>query len=840
MLAIAVLSFLAAGQTQAADAWLQASDYADVTVVVAESASADEQLAAEEFQQYWEKTTGYRPVIADAATAGPDVLIGAVGAGNVSTEELGEDGLIIQTLPSGDMVIAGETPRGSLNGVYEFFERFLGVRWFAWDLTHVPEAAPESVPAINHRYVPPFRFRWTNTWYGEGDSGTAYRRAHRLRQPVFGGEWGHNVLTLVPGPKYFAEHPEYFGMNKAGKRTTVETWERYNLPLSERGFDDVFQLCMTNPDVPGVIMEGLREWHSKAPDAELYCVMQEDTDNRCYCPVCQAIDEEQGTPMGSMLTGLNRLADLWAKEYPDKGLLTFAYAYTRTPPKTLKPHDNISFLLCTIECDFLRPIGPDSSEENVTFYNDLQDWAKLTNNLMVYDYAPNFGAWLRPHPNLHVIVPNIKTYAENGASGVFMQGDCYGSGDFVALRGYLIAQALWNPEVDYQAATDEFMNLYYGAAAPYLKQYIELMTQTALENDALITCFDDGTWMDAVFFSKATSLMHEAMAAATSDETRRRAKREWLALQYAGLTNCASAERVRDGYVLTRPAEVDTGEFLALCQEFGIRQLDEQYGRSGIPPVKVSVEEHLGPVGVRKPREEYTALMLENNRYLVEILPGFSGAVTRYLDKEWGHDVFGGPKSVETDRWLFQEWNMRGEGQPLEEPFWSEYRVIEASRNRVILETQLISGLILRRTASLPPGNGPLEMAWELSNPTEEALQPRFKIHPEFMKPGMKVPEIWIEKDNVWQERPVVRLIEDVVGGEAIDPAGISRWAVRLPDERQTIVVDIQPEDWESLFYFFNTDKEHVNMELIPRQTPLQPGETRTMRASYQLGRRLP
>ncbi len=836
--AAVLLSVLAAHATHAEQGWLDAAEYGDVTVVVATDAPADERLAAEEFQYYWERSTGHRPVIAHAVSPGPDVLIGAAFAGTASVAGLGDDGLLIQSTPAGDLLICGESARGTLNGVYEFFERYLGVRWLTWEVTHVP-AAPESLPAIDYRYVPPFRFRWTNTWYGAGDARTSFIRAHRLREPRFGGGFGHNFLTLVPGPEYFADHPEYFGMNPEGERVTVDTWEAYNAPVSERGFDDVWQLCMSNPDVPGVIMEKLRQWHDQSPGADFWCVMQEDTDNHCHCPECKAIDAREGTPMGSMLTGINRVAERWAEAFPNKNLMTYAYAYTRTPPKTLRPHDNLHILLCTIECDFLRPIGPDSSEENVKFYRDLQDWARLTGNLMVYDYAPNFAAWLRPHPNLHVIVPNLKTYAANHVQGVFVQGDALGCGGFPTLRGYLIARGLWNPDVDHAAAMDEFLTLYFAESAPYLREYIALMTQTALDKNALVTCFDDGTWMDAAFLNQAAALMREALAAASSDEIRRRVKREWLAVQYAGLVNGALAERAGDAYVVTRPSEIDAGEFLDACREMGVVQLDEQYGRSGVP-IEDSVREHLGPLGVRRPREEYPVLTLENKRFVVEILPEYSGAIVRYADKEWGNDVFRGATSLETERWMLQEWTTRSPGQPLEEPLWSEYRVVETSRNHVTLETRLASGLTMRRTASLPPGDAPLEVTWELINGTAEPQTPHFKVHPEFWTGGRQEPEIWIEQDGSWKERPVVRLGDQSFGGEVIDPAGISRWAARIPHQRQTVTVGIAPGDWEALFYFFSTKKEQVNLELIPNQAPLAPGETRLMRASYQLGRRLP
>ena len=61
----------------------------------------------------------------------------------------------------------------------------------------------------------------------------------------------------------------------------------------------------------------------------------------CQCEKCRAIDEAEGTPMGSLLTFVNRIADAIKDDYPHVAVDTLAYRYTRKAPKTIVPADNV-------------------------------------------------------------------------------------------------------------------------------------------------------------------------------------------------------------------------------------------------------------------------------------------------------------------------------------------------------------------------------------------------------------------------------------------------------------------------------------------------------------------
>lgn len=91
----------------------------------------------------------------------------------------------------------------------------------------------------------------------------------------------------------------------------------------------------------------------------------------CQCARCRALDDAEGSPMGSLLYGVNKVAAAVEKEFPETLVATHAYIYARKPPKTIRPRDNVLVWLCVIErtaaqpIDLLPGVEGDAAEEPV-------------------------------------------------------------------------------------------------------------------------------------------------------------------------------------------------------------------------------------------------------------------------------------------------------------------------------------------------------------------------------------------------------------------------------------------------------------------------------------------
>jgi hypothetical protein len=102
----------------------------------------------------------------------------------------------------------------------------------------------------------------------------------------------------------------------------------------------------------------------------------------------------------------------------------------------------------------------------------------------------NFSHYLQPHPNLQVLGPNIKFFVDNNVKGIFSQGAYQSPGaEMAELRSWVIAQLLWNPSLDSAKLIDEFINGYYGPAAPHLKAYLNLIHDAIEKTDDKLTCY---------------------------------------------------------------------------------------------------------------------------------------------------------------------------------------------------------------------------------------------------------------------------------------------------------------------------------------------------------------
>jgi hypothetical protein len=212
-------------------------------------------------------------------------------------------------------------------------------------------------------------------------------------------------------------------------------------------------------------------------------VSQNDNKNYCTCPNCKAIDDREGSPSGSIIEFVNKVAD----QFPEKMISTLAYEYGRRAPKTLKPRDNVNIMLCSIEAFRDKPIAEDPTSAD--FVRDVEEWGKIAKDIIVWDYVIQFNNLISPFPNLHVLQPNIKFFADHGVNAMFEQGNREVGGEFAALRAYLISKLLWNPNENVDALMNDFLNGYYGAAGPSIRTYIDEMREALIKSGKPLRIF---------------------------------------------------------------------------------------------------------------------------------------------------------------------------------------------------------------------------------------------------------------------------------------------------------------------------------------------------------------
>jgi hypothetical protein len=440
-------------------------------ILIPSSPTDHEMKAAHVLQDYVLQISGTAlPIIkANKATSPYEIVLGQnerldeldIG---ISLNDLKKDGFLIKT-DSLRLVTAGGSETGTLFGVYAFLEDYLGCRMYSPAVKVIPEIKKIAFDEIHDLQVPSLDIRTTHykiTWDAE------YIDWHKLSHDENGGrpDWGmwvHTFHALVPPDIYFADHPEYFSMVN-GKR----------LPT---------QLCLTNPDVLKITVQNLRKKIAENPEALYWSVSQNDNRNYCTCDNCKAIDEQEGSPSGSIIQFVNQVAD----QFPDRIISTLAYEYGRKAPKTLVPRDNVNIMLCSIEVFRDKSIEEDPT--SASFMQDVIDWGKISKDIIVWDYVIQFPNLISPFPNLQVIQPNLQFFVKNGVTAMFEQGNREVGGEFAALRAYLISKLMWNPDADVDILMDDFLNGYYGPGGEFIRTYIDEMREALLESEAHLRIF---------------------------------------------------------------------------------------------------------------------------------------------------------------------------------------------------------------------------------------------------------------------------------------------------------------------------------------------------------------
>ena len=366
------------------------------------------------------------------------------------------------------LLIEGGNGRGLLYGVYQFLEKYADVRFFTPDF-EVCEPGDVTFPAgtlIDH--TPVLALRQTD-WYNWISDTSKYDWAAKNGVNLMSGwreSWGEEFGgSLTYAPSMF--------VHTIGKLAELDS------PSPTL----ITNPCLTDENIYQTVLKNVRSVLAQNPDAKILSVSQNDNPSYCKCENCAAIEAEEGSPAGTLLRFVNRIANDIAADYPNVTIDTLAYKYTQKPPKVTKPAPNVCIRLCSISCHFTHPLTKSNCSACTDFRVALEGWSEICENIYIWDYTTNYSYYLATFPNFHVLRENMQFFADHNVKGVYEQGNSQSpSGEFGELRAYLIAKLLMNPymsKTEYYAHMDEFLAAYYGDGWGYIRKYINTFTQYA-------------------------------------------------------------------------------------------------------------------------------------------------------------------------------------------------------------------------------------------------------------------------------------------------------------------------------------------------------------------------
>ncbi|MBR5710505.1 MAG: DUF4838 domain-containing protein [Thermoguttaceae bacterium] len=515
------------------------------SIVLPDEPTPVEKTAASELQNYLTEITGvaFKTIsekdLPDGAKA---IYVGktnkALKTVDFSTFKLDE--IFMKSLDDGSIVLAGHDQRGTLYAVYTFLEDKLGVRWWTDTESTVPKAPNLTIAPLDVRYAPKLIYRESNYKVGFRTPVFAARCKDNGSRATLGSEMGghhtyqffvHSFNRLIPGEKYFKDHPDWFpeinGVRKYGFPDWAMPPEGVKQLIASLPPEQVHksgtQLCLANDEMRAELTKNALDALRKNPTATIISISQNDWHGYCTCEKCRALDEAEGSHSASLINFVNKVAEDIEKEFPNVWVDTLAYQYTRKPPKTIKPRHNVIVRLCTIECSFLKPL---TDESNKTLKDDIEGWAQIAPQLFVWDYVTNFSFYLQPHPNMRALAPNIRFFVDNKTIGLFEQGDRDTTvSDFAYARYWVIMHLLWNPYQDAKALWNEFFVNYYGPkAGPILLEYLNFIHDKAWASNVYLRCFMPNTdkWLDPASFNQSAQIVARARDAVKDDPVLKR------------------------------------------------------------------------------------------------------------------------------------------------------------------------------------------------------------------------------------------------------------------------------------------------------------------------------
>ncbi|MBX2921338.1 MAG: DUF4838 domain-containing protein [Chitinophagaceae bacterium] len=489
--------------------------------IILTSDNSTDAAAARLLQDFVERITQSKLSIQKTNQVKPnDVIIGNEGINkNVRKEQLSEDGFRVVCNNHILQIITGGG-NGSIYAVVSLLERYCGVSYWGEKEYSVTPAATLQLPAADLTEIPSFRYRQSQHYAMATD--TVYRNWMRLKTPadIFAGNlWVHTFDFLLPSAVYGDAHPEYYsyfnGKRHPGKAS---------------------QWCLSNPEVLEIVTRRLDSVFKANPGKRMISVSQNDGNYTfCQCEKCKTVDELEGAHSGSLIHFMNKLA----ARFPDKEISTLAYLYSMQPPRHVKPAKNVNIMLCSIDCD--REVSLKENASGRAFAEALEGWSAITKNIFIWDYGINFDNYLVPFPNFHILGENMRLFYRNHTSMHFSQIAGSRGGDFAELRTWLVSKLMWNVNSNEDSLVQTFLKGYYGAAAPYLYQYIKLMEGALLGSGKRLWIYDspvshkDGM-LKKELMRRYNGLFDQAETAIAADSVL--LKRVWrtrLPLQYSEL-----------------------------------------------------------------------------------------------------------------------------------------------------------------------------------------------------------------------------------------------------------------------------------------------------------------
>ena len=471
----------------------------DMKIVVPVAATDAEKDAAGELKLFLDRSSGARFEIVTEDKSDTGLFVGRTKLAKEwqlppppPTPEQDEGFAIEVRSDRRQAVLVGTIDMATKFAVYDFLDRFVGVRWFLpgklfevvpmHDRLAISDCNINELPALSGRT---FGYASSGEMYADNpdpqlgtpfvdysDSkgvrvDTSRRSGHASRWAVRnllsmdgrlnGAFHGHNFIRIFNYGSYFKEHPEYYP-------------ERYSVEGAAPPGGYGWQPCTSEPGVLQVTLDWGRDFFKKNPEHWAWFSLGiNDSGGWCGCDRCKALDEPRGQFRGHpnvtdrYIKFVKQVADVMLEEFPDRKIGLLCYNSLVVPPVTVdKLPPNVVIVVTRDSFQYHDP------EYLAVDLEADKRWLEVANgNMYRYDYY-SFG-WLVPRYYPHRLAEDIRRMRDIGVKGIYTED--IPLWPTVGPSFYIVSKLWWNPDRDVDELIDEFHTTLFGRAAAPMARY---------------------------------------------------------------------------------------------------------------------------------------------------------------------------------------------------------------------------------------------------------------------------------------------------------------------------------------------------------------------------------
>ena len=417
-----------------------------------------------------------------------------------------------ETRSEGVVAISGRDGMGIAYGVYDFLEKYAGVRWFAPDTEFIPDLSNWKMPVLNRKEVYAPKYSYREMYTGEDVMDPVWRlRNKESHRAAFGVGCG------TGSPKDNHTFDDYVKILRKNHP------ELFKSRPSARGVN-CMDLCMTDDTTRRLVAEEIcrniasdrkrREGRERYRIPTLYDLSQPDGPSgyECMCGECRKLfNEAGGTYAGPNIAFVSDVAARVAERYPDVTIQTFAYGYTSTPPTNgMKAAHNVNVRYCNAW--IFDPLLKGTPQGDT-----LEAWAKCADQFGIWSYWRTYHGELFPFVKKRAeIAGEIGFCASLGATRYFAENERPLARSFAMMQHWIFLKMTEDPSRDVFALSREFIRGYYRSAADPIERYLNYLESRQYSG---VGCVGEPQkrHLDREFFEKVNGYLDEAEKLAKDD-----------------------------------------------------------------------------------------------------------------------------------------------------------------------------------------------------------------------------------------------------------------------------------------------------------------------------------